>query len=393
LFKKHVLYLLIMVVAVLLCIILVPGFVIAAEPQFRVETTASQVKINDVFGVNVWFNTGSISINGVEFTLKYDPTVVQRTYFSAGKAYEKGSGFNQSEDVNIFKDNLLKGEISYAVAGKQPRNGNLELLRLKFKAIKAGVTSFDASNNKVVLSVYGKLQETSPYSAADSIVTVLSALGIGGTTGGGSIPSGGGVIVITPVAGLIVNPFKDISLNHWAVNDIVYLWSLKIITGFSDQTFRPDMVVTRGEMAVLLTRALKLETSNTQRPGRFMDVSGMHWALKEIEAVAKIGLMVGFNKKFMSEKPISREEMAVIIVKAINLSKGQETSRTINRDSLKRFKDIEEIPEWARDSVAEAVDLGIIRGVADDQFGAGRKTTRAQTAVLINKLLKLREAK
>ena len=55
--------------------------------------------------------------------------------------------------------------------------------------------------------------------------------------------------------------FKD-TLNHWAINDIAYLAGKKVLSGYPDETFRPDGYITRAEFSKILAEAMKLESSD-----------------------------------------------------------------------------------------------------------------------------------
>ncbi len=47
------------------------------------------------------------------------------------------------------------------------------------------------------------------------------------------------------------------------------------------------------------------------------------------------------------------------------------------------FKDVKNIPDWAKAYVAEAVGAGMISGYADETFRPGNLITRAETAAIV----------
>ncbi|MGI6549651.1 MAG: S-layer homology domain-containing protein, partial [Syntrophomonadales bacterium] len=47
--------------------------------------------------------------------------------------------------------------------------------------------------------------------------------------------------------------------GHWAVNEIVSLVDLKVLSGYPDKTFKPNNDISRAEFATVLVKALKLE--------------------------------------------------------------------------------------------------------------------------------------
>lgn len=182
------------------------------------------------------------------------------------------------------------------------------------------------------------------------------------------------------------NPFKDISDNHWAVNEIVYLYDRGIVSGFPDLTFRPYKEITRAEMAVMVAKALKLDTALTRDKNTFMDVPKKHWGFNEIEAASKVGVMIGYgNGRFKPDAFITREELVQVIINAINY--GESADSSVSTDILKEFNDWERIPVWARKAVAEAVEREIVKGISPRVFGAGIYGSRDQASVLVYKLI------
>ena len=129
--------------------------------------------------------------------------------------------------------------------------------------------------------------------------------GIGGTTGGGNRPG----TVTEPTKS---SPFSDI-LGHWAEKDITAMYERKIVSGVTDTTFEPDRAITRAEFATLMGKALNLKAANS---AGFRDVAEGAWYASNVNAAAAGGLITGYDGAFRPEDLITREEMAVIIAKA-----------------------------------------------------------------------------
>lgn len=72
--------------------------------------------------------------------------------------------------------------------------------------------------------------------------------------------SGIAVVVPPPKAAAASSPFTDINQYSDNYNEILKLYSQGVMSGFADNTFRPDVSVTRGEAAKMLATALKLDT-------------------------------------------------------------------------------------------------------------------------------------
>ncbi|OWR32566.1 RTX toxin [Saccharibacillus sp. O23] len=91
---------------------------------------------------------------------------------------------------------------------------------------------------------------------------------------------------------------------------------LGFLTGGTDGRFRPQATLTRQELAVVLTRILKLDTGRTAASS-FRDVSAQAWGSPYIEAAAKSGLMKGDGQhRFRANAPVTRQELAAVLVQA-----------------------------------------------------------------------------
>lgn len=105
--------------------------------------------------------------------------------------------------------------------------------------------------------------------------------------------------------------------NHWAKDDIETLAARGIVTGVTETTFEPDRSITRAEFATLIVKALNLTSSV---PAGFADVAENAWHYTYVNAAANAGLITGYDGYFRPDDVITREEMAVIIAKAyVNL--------------------------------------------------------------------------
>lgn len=107
---------------------------------------------------------------------------------------------------------------------------------------------------------------------------------------------------------------------------------------------------------------------------KFADTTN-HWAKDYIAAAADNGIVLGYdNNLFGPDDLITREQMAVMVMKAMKLdTKTSETS----------FLDKDQISVWARNYVASAVKEKIIIGYSDDTFKPNKKATRAEAVTVI----------
>ncbi len=176
--------------------------------------------------------------------------------------------------------------------------------------------------------------------------------------------------------------FKDIE-NHWARNEIELLAGKGIVAGMENDNFEPDENITRAQFATMIFNIMELKKE--QYTGKFMDVKSSDWFASYVEAVAKAGVVLGSQGHFYPDNKITREEMAVIIVRVMELKEIDTISSKIS------FNDKEEISSWAAESVSKAIDKGIIKGMTDLTFQPRQNATRAQASVMIYRLMELLE--
>ncbi|MGB9781322.1 S-layer homology domain-containing protein, partial [Caldanaerobacter sp.] len=133
--------------------------------------------------------------------------------------------------------------------------------------------------------------------------------------------------------------------------------------------------------AALMIRALGIEEKPYK--GEFEDVKEGAWYANAIEAAYQAGIMIGDGKKMRPDDPITREEMAAVIMRVYAKLTGYKEENIGNT----AFTDNDKISEWARDVVANAVKLGIVRGYEDNTFRAKNNATRAEAAAVLYRVL------
>ena len=87
-------------------------------------------------------------------------------------------------------------------------------------------------------------------------------------------------------AGPVTPSFADVPTDHWAYKYIEYVVLAGVVMGYGDSTFRPDLAVDRGQMAVYVSRSEAGGDANVPNgppTPTFPDVPSDHWAFKYIE--------------------------------------------------------------------------------------------------------------
>jgi hypothetical protein len=107
------------------------------------------------------------------------------------------------------------------------------------------------------------------------------------------------------------NIFSDIE-NHWAKDSIMEMTSLGYIKG-SNGLFRPNDSISRAEFVSLMVRVLGMD-KGTVSASDFTDVKSTDWFAKDIALASSNNLIKGYaDKTFKPNLPITRQEIASII--------------------------------------------------------------------------------
>ncbi len=106
--------------------------------------------------------------------------------------------------------------------------------------------------------------------------------------------------------------------NHWAKNYIEAMRKEGLMVGSGNGLFRPDDSITREEVAKVLSM-LKLNKNKVNGGYYFKDISNKSWSYNYIIDVVQKGYMTGYpDDTFRPENLMTREEMAVVVCRAFN---------------------------------------------------------------------------
>ncbi|MEC0265299.1 S-layer homology domain-containing protein [Paenibacillus anseongense] len=176
--------------------------------------------------------------------------------------------------------------------------------------------------------------------------------------------------------------FDDMA-GHWAQKDVELLASKMIINGTSDHSYTPEMQVTRAQFVAMLVRGLGLSTETL--PAVFTDVAATQWYASKVGTAAKYGLVQGVSEGlFNPDEHITREQMVVILMKAVALVQG--TAKT-DVKATTQFADQDQLSDYARSALSEAVGKGLVHGKTETTFAPQDIATRAEAAVMIKQVL------
>lgn len=146
--------------------------------------------------------------------------------------------------------------------------------------------------------------------------------------------------------------FSD-AQGSWAADVIEKTRSYGLMEGYADGTFGVGRDITRGEFVTILCRMFSWETVTPQAPS-YIDCAAGKWCYSYVET-ARAHDVMDASGAFRPDDYISREEMAVMLVRALGYST---LAQSLSSLALP-FTDVKSNTGY----IAIAYDIGMITGV------------------------------
>lgn len=228
----------------------------------------------------------------------------------------------------------------------------------EYVAVSFPLSSLTNKDQFAIVRKNGDTLSAVPYTLRDGIVTL-------------KLRKGGEFIVTTDT-----RDFKDIANNgHKAY--IKKLAQRHIINGKTDTTYAPNKLITRGQFAAMMARALDLE--GTVEDTDFEDINGK-WYADDVKALTKIGIIKGKTAtEFDPEGTLTRQQSALMVKRMLDYLNVDMSDVT----SPKEFTDFNKISIEARESVTILAGLQIVSGKENGQFDPYVPLTRSQMAKIL----------
>ncbi|WP_408895233.1 S-layer homology domain-containing protein [Paenibacillus taichungensis] len=167
--------------------------------------------------------------------------------------------------------------------------------------------------------------------------------------------------------------------GHWAEHTLNKWLSEGLIKGYSDQTLKPNNVITRGEFMALVNRQFGF---NEVEEIHFTDLSSSNWSYLEVQKAVKAGYIQGYkDQTIRTSKPISRQEAAVIVADLLKLPSNEKAALA--------FKDSSEFTYWSKGAIGATFSKYIINGYKSGSFKPASPITRAEAIVMLDKAISL----
>lgn len=183
------------------------------------------------------------------------------------------------------------------------------------------------------------------------------------------LPTEGGVAVTLSDGDTVAvadngRAFADVSGDFWGARAIAFAVSREFFSGTGDDTFSPDMPMSRAMILTVLARLEGVDTS-----GSVWYEAGRQWAVEE-----------GISDGLDLETNLSREQLATLLYRYAGQPDGAGAD-------LSGHPDETQIASYARQAMAWAVQQGLITGMDGGTLAPQGEATRAQVAAILQRFL------
>lgn len=178
-------------------------------------------------------------------------------------------------------------------------------------------------------------------------------------------------ILIAPT-NILAKTFSDVNNNDWFYSVVNELSDKGIISGYEDNTFKPQKSVSYAEFLTLLNNSIGEKQSPDYK-------NSEEWYKPTFDYLKQKGVITNIQNP---NAKITRNEMAKYLSLGLEKLKNQKIDTTTPAS----IKDFDSIPNEYKDLVASVVNAGLIKGDENQNFNGSKSLTRAETAVIIKGL-------
>jgi hypothetical protein len=187
----------------------------------------------------------------------------------------------------------------------------------------------------------------------------------------------------------VASSFTD-TAGSWAAADIAGAAAQGLVQGVGNGLFEPDGIVTRAQLAQLLTRALAVPAAPPAATP-FGDVAPDAWYAAAVAAAQNAGLMEGVGSaSFAPNQAVTREQLATTLARALAYLGGSYVLPAF-RAAASTYADAGRIDPWASQAATYVAEVGLMRGLPGGLFDPLAPVTRAQAAAVLVRLVGLIE--
>ena len=160
--------------------------------------------------------------------------------------------------------------------------------------------------------------------------------------------------------------FGDVEEDYWGSEAIDYVTSRELFQGTGEDTFEPELTMTR---AMIVTVLYRMESKPEVESGTvFTDVPEGQWYSEAVAWASSSGIVTGYGDTFGKDDPVTREQLVLMLYRLA----GEPETEPVETGAS----------DWAAEAMSWAVSIGLIQGDGES-YNAKDTATRAETATLL----------
>ena len=172
--------------------------------------------------------------------------------------------------------------------------------------------------------------------------------------------------------------YNDMPAEQWAAEAAASAGSYGLMQGDDNGNFGFGNTITRAEFVTILNRMFGWEPVNPATPA-FSDVGSGEWYYSSIETALHHNVIDGTGS-FSPGAPITREEMAVMLVRALGYKELAESVASLGNS----FTDVTGNEGY----INIAKDIGMTKGTSDTTFSPAATAKREEAAAMLVRVYK-----
>lgn len=169
----------------------------------------------------------------------------------------------------------------------------------------------------------------------------------------------------TPIVN-VLTPFNDVNDTDWYTKNLVLLLNKKIIAGYSDGSFKPNATINGDAFVKMVVSSIE---------GVELKANTDYWAQPYIDRAYELGIVK--EGEMNLTQPITRQQMAVIVSRALN-------------EKVENDKQIS-MTDWSqvnyKQEVSNVYSLGILSGYTDNTIRPNATATRAEASAILARMI------
>ena len=175
--------------------------------------------------------------------------------------------------------------------------------------------------------------------------------------------------------------FYDVTDKSWFLDAAMEAAQRGMVKGTNDITFSPNVLMTRGQLVTILARMEQADTDSAP-VCPFTDVDQSRFYAPAVNWAYANKIVLGVTETtFDPNAPITRQQLVSILVRYLTEVRGL----TLDSAEL-TFTDQNDIGNFARDAVQQAVAIGLVQGFPDGSFQPRKQLPRSEGVTVLVRL-------